>query len=159
VQMRDVASEAGVALGTIYRYFTSKDHLLAACQVEFARAEQRRLELRPTQGDTAADRVVDVLRRATRAQERQPQLTAAMVTAISSPDPAVSGCQREVTAVMAGVLAGPMGDIDPTLKAEITRALSHVWFSALLGWVNGWTNVGAVGEELESAARLLLRDI
>jgi len=159
VQMRDVASEAGVALGTIYRYFASKDHLLAACQVEFARGEQRRLELRPTQGDTAADRVVDVLRRATRAQERQPQLTAAMVTAISSPDPAVSGCQREVTAVMAAVLAGPMGDIDPTLKAEITRALSHVWFSALLGWVNGWTNVGAVGEELESAARLLLRDI
>ena len=159
VQMRDVATRAEVALGTIYRYFTSKDHLLAACQVEFARAEQRRLELRPTQGDTAADRVVDVLRRATRAQERQPQLTAAMVTAISSPDPAVSGCQREVTAVMAAVLAGPMGDIDPKLKAEITRALSHVWFSALLGWVNGWTNVGAVGEELESAARLLLRDI
>jgi len=159
VQMRDVASTASVALGTIYRYFTSKDHLLAACQVEFARAEQRRLELRPTQGDTAADRVVDVLRRATRAQERQPQLTAAMVTAISSPDPAVSGCQREVTAVMAAVLAGPMGDIDPKLKAEITRALSHVWFSALLGWVNGWTNVGAVGQELESAARLLLRDI
>ncbi len=159
VQMRDVASEAGVALGTIYRYFASKDHLLAACQVAFARAEQHRLELRPTQGDTAADRVVDVLRRATRAQERQPQLTAAMVTAISSPDPAVSGCQREVTAVMAAVLAGPMGDIDPKLKAEITRALSHVWFSALLGWVNGWTNVGAVGEELESAARLLLRDI
>ena len=83
VQMRDVASEAGVALGTIYRYFASKDHLLAACQVAFARAEQRRLELRPTQGDTAADRVVDVLRRATRAQERQPLLTAAMVTAIS----------------------------------------------------------------------------
>ena len=100
-----------------------------------------------------------MLRRATGAQERQPQLTAAMVTAISSPDPAVSGCQREVTGVMAAVLAGPMGDIDPELKAEITRALSHVWFSALLGWVNGWTNVGAVGEELESAARLLLRDI
>ena len=36
VQMRDVAGEAGVALGTIYRYFASKDHLLAACQVAFA---------------------------------------------------------------------------------------------------------------------------
>jgi hypothetical protein len=105
-----------------------------------------------------ADRVVDVLRRATRAQERQPQLTAAMVTAISSPDPAVSGCQREVTTVMAAVLAGPMRDVDPKLRPGIVRALSHVWFSALLGWVNGWTNVGAVGEELESAARLLLRD-
>src|ERR687898_701700 len=159
VQMRDVAREAGVALGTIYRYFASKDHLLAACQVEFAREEQRQLERRPTRGDTAADRVVDVLRRATRSQERQPLLTAAMVTAISSPDPAVSGCQRDVTAVMAAVLAEPMRDGDPKLRPGIVRALSHVWFSALLGWVNGWTNVGAVGEELESAARLLLRDV
>jgi AcrR family transcriptional regulator len=158
VQMRDVAREAGVALGTIYRYFASKDHLLAACQVEFARAEQHKLERQPPRGETPADRVVDVLRRATRAQEREPQLTAAMVTAISSPDPAVSGCQREVTTVMAAVLAGPMRDVDPKLRPGIVRALSHVWFSALLGWVNGWTNVGAVGEELESAARLLLRD-
>jgi AcrR family transcriptional regulator len=33
VQMRDVAAEAEVALGTIYRYFSSKDHLLAAALV------------------------------------------------------------------------------------------------------------------------------
>jgi hypothetical protein len=60
---------------------------------------------------------------------------------------------------MAGVLARPMGDIDPKLKTEITRPPRTCGFSALLGWVNGWTNVGAVGDELESAARLLLRDI
>src|SRR5262249_25905116 len=153
------ARGAGAALGPISRYFASRAHLLAACQVEFARAEQHKLERQPPRGDTPADRVVDVLRRATRAQERQPQLTAAMVTAISSPDPAVSGCQREVTAVMAAVLAGPMRDVAPRLRPGIGRALSHVWFSALLGGVNGWTNVGAVGEELESAARLLLRDV
>ncbi|TML66926.1 MAG: helix-turn-helix transcriptional regulator, partial [Actinobacteria bacterium] len=34
VQMRDVATRAQVALGTIYRYFASKDHLLAECQLE-----------------------------------------------------------------------------------------------------------------------------
>ena len=72
VQMRDVASEAGVALGTIYRYFASKDHLLAACQVEWAEEIQRRVHQRPPRGDTAADRVVDVLRRATRSNEKQP---------------------------------------------------------------------------------------
>ena len=38
VQMRDVAARAQVALGTIYRYFASKDHLLAACQLELWRA-------------------------------------------------------------------------------------------------------------------------
>jgi len=30
IQMRDVALEAGVTLGTVYRYFTSKEHLYAA---------------------------------------------------------------------------------------------------------------------------------
>ena len=33
VQMRDVAAQADVAMGTVYRYFTSKDHLLAATLV------------------------------------------------------------------------------------------------------------------------------
>ena len=159
VQMRDVAQEAGVALGTIYRYFASKDHLLAACQVEFARSIQQRLAERPARGGTAADRVVDVLRRATRRTEAEPLLMAAMVTAISSPDPAVEPCQREVTAVMGALLAEPMRDVDPQLRDGIVRTLSHVWYSALLGWVNGWATVGAVGDELESAARLLLRDV
>ena len=36
VQMRDVAERADVALGTIYRYFASKDQLLAAALVEWA---------------------------------------------------------------------------------------------------------------------------
>ena len=30
VRLRDVASHAGVALGTLYRYFGSKDHLMAS---------------------------------------------------------------------------------------------------------------------------------
>src|SRR5215813_7718082 len=36
IQMRDVAQEAGVALATIYRYFTSKEHLYAAAILEWA---------------------------------------------------------------------------------------------------------------------------
>ena len=36
IQMRDVAQEAGVALATVYRYFTSKEHLYAAALLEWA---------------------------------------------------------------------------------------------------------------------------
>ena len=46
VQMRDVAATAQVALGTIYRYFASKDHLLAATLVEWTKDLQRRLAMR-----------------------------------------------------------------------------------------------------------------
>ena len=156
VQMREVASTAQVALGTIYRYFASKDHLLAAALVEWAGDLQRRVAQRPPRGDTPADRVVDVVRRATRAIERQSQLAAALVTAVTAPDPAVSGCQQEVTAILVSVLSEPMCELDAELRVGVVRVLSHVWFSALLGWVNGWSTVGQVGDELEFAARLLL---
>lgn len=156
VQMRDVAATAQVALGTIYRYFASKDHLLSAALVEWARDLQPRLSVVPARGAGAADRLVEVLRRATRAIEHEPKLAAALVTAISAPDPAVSGCQEEVTAILTAVLSAPMDHLDAELRDGVIRVLSHVWFSSLLGWVNGWSNVGQVGEELEAAARLLL---
>ncbi|MEJ5255019.1 MAG: TetR family transcriptional regulator [Acidimicrobiales bacterium] len=157
VQMRDVATRANVALGTIYRYFSSKDHLLAAALVEWTRDLERRVTMRPPRGDTIADRVVDVLRRATRAMEREPKLSAAVVTALSSNDPGVTECQREVGIVMDRIqgLAFP-ADFDPALQARITRALDLVWFSSLVGWVNGWVGIAETGDELDSAAHLML---
>ena len=90
VQMRDVASTAGVALGTIYRYFSSKDHLLAAAMTEWTARLQGRVAQSPPRGDTAADQMVDVLHRACKAMERQPKLSVALVRALSSADAGVA---------------------------------------------------------------------
>jgi AcrR family transcriptional regulator len=155
VQMRDVATRAQVALGTIYRYFSSKDQLLAAALVEWSSDLERRLAQRPPKGITSADRVVDVLRRASRAMERHPTLTAALVTAIASPDPAVRDCQHDVDKIMVTLVSDPLRDV-PDAEG-VMRVLSWVWFASLIGWVNGWSNAGTVGDELERAARLLVR--
>ena len=158
VQMRDVAQQAGVALGTIYRYFASKDHLLAACQVELWRDLAATFKGRPLRGESTADRVVAVLRRATRAAEHEPQRTAALVTATSSPDPAARECQQQITVIIDEVLTSAIGDSDPERTERVIAVLRHVWWATLLGWVNGWSSVRTVGDELESAARLLLPD-
>ena len=42
VQMRDVAQHSGVALATVYRYFSSKDHLLAAALEDWQKRLTRR---------------------------------------------------------------------------------------------------------------------
>jgi TetR/AcrR family transcriptional regulator, cholesterol catabolism regulator len=157
VQMRDVAARANVALGTIYRYFSSKDHLLAAALVEWANDLERRVGQRPPRGGTTADRVVDILGRATRAMEKEPELSAAVVTALSSSEPKVVECQREVGIVMDRIQSQAFpADFDAELRSRITRMLGHVWFSALVGWVNGWFGMGDAGEELASAAHLTL---
>lgn len=159
VQMRDVASRAQVALGTIYRYFTSKDHLLAECQLESWRTIGDRIARRPLQGATAADRVVDLIRRVMRAVDREPQQAAALITASSSPDPAVRDCQVEMVALQDATFATAIGDLDPVRAADIARTLRYVWFSTLLGWVNGWNGYEDIEVEFEAAARLLLDDL
>src|SRR5438876_8814514 len=79
VQMREVAADADVALGTLYRYFPSKDHLLISAMVDQIEAMRERLGGRPPSGDTPVERVIDVLGRATRAFTRQRDVTTAML--------------------------------------------------------------------------------
>ncbi|MFN8016696.1 MAG: TetR family transcriptional regulator [Acidimicrobiales bacterium] len=157
VQMRDVATSAGVALGTIYRYFSSKDHLLAAAMVEWTHDLERRVGQKPPKGDTTTERVSDVLGRATRAMEKEPKLSESVVTALLSPDRGAAACQEEVSATMIRIMSTALGDdFDPEFKAQATRTLGHVWFSALIGWVNGWSGMEKVADELAIATHLVL---
>ena len=157
VQMRDVATSAGVALGTIYRYFSSKDHLLAAAMVEWTHDLERRVGQKPPKGETTTERVSDVLGRATRAMEKEPKLSESVVTALLSPDRGAAACQEEVSATMIRIMSTALGDdFDPEFKSQATRTLGHVWFSALIGWVNGWSGIEKVADELAIATHLIL---
>lgn len=157
VQMRDVASRSEVALGTIYRYFSSKDHLLAAALVTWTNDLERRVAARPPKGRSPSARVDDVLRRATGSMEKQPLLTEAVILAISSPDPGAASCQADVAAAMARVMDQALPeDLDPQVRVEVARVLNFVWYGALLGWVNGWSGTDDVGREITAATRLLL---
>ena len=156
VQMRDVAAKADVALGTLYRYFPSKDHLLIAALAEQVSTLQTRLAQKPPRGTSAADRVVDVLRRASRALEREPRLTAALVTALSSADPSVAEAKQEVNDILGSVIADAV-DHDALAQSEdVVRVLGHVWFAALVSWVGGMAPTGQMGDDLEITARLIL---
>ena len=157
VQMRDVAAEAGVALGTVYRYFESKERLLLEANLEQVEALRIRLSDRPPSGATAADRVVDVLRRASRTQTRRPEATAAMVRALGSARPEESDAVARVSEAMTGIITGAMHGGDPSERDRaVARVLSQVWLSSLIGWVGGVDGAEVVGDDLERAARLLI---
>jgi AcrR family transcriptional regulator len=156
VQMRDVAVTANVALATIYRYFSSKDHLLAAAMTEWTARLQGRVAQSPPRGETAADQMVDVLHRACKAMERQPKLSVALVRALSSADAGVtesaSAVQQQIAAMGNDILA----DLSPTVRADILAVLGHVWYSALVSWANGRRDFASVMQELERASRVLI---
>jgi AcrR family transcriptional regulator len=158
VQMREVAATADVALGTIYRYFSSKDHLLAAAMAEWTGALQAQLLAEPPRGKAPVDRLVDVLRRACQNLERQPLLTRALITSLSSSGDDVAECTKEVERRMSAMTGTVLSGLDPEVRDGVTAVLRHVWYSGLLSWANGRMDITEVGDELERAARLLLAD-
>lgn len=156
VQMRDVAARADVAMGTVYRYFTSKDHLLAATLVHWLEQLEERLAQQPARGHDPADRVLDVLDRALRAMGRQPKLVGAVFLALSSPDPAAVACQQQLTEVMERIITGAIGAPAPPDLSDRARMIGHVWYSAMVGWIAGWATLSHVYDELTVATELLL---
>ena len=158
VQMREVADRADVALGTLYRYFPSKIHLLvSALASEFERTKER-LGRRPVPGNAPADRIIYVLDKVTRSMQREPLLTEAMTRAFMFADPSAAAEVNTVAALMEQILTDAMHDGDPTAdERAIARVIGDVWLSNLVAWVTRRASAADVTRQLELAARLLLR--
>ena len=66
------------------------------------------------------------------------------------------GCQQQITFLMEGIIARAMGEFDIPDMADRARMIGHVWYSALVGWINGWSTMVRVYDELAVSVRLLL---
>jgi AcrR family transcriptional regulator len=158
VQMRTVAERAHVALGTLYRYFPSKIHLLVSGLAREFERTQERLDRRPIPGETPHDRMVYVLGRITRSMQREPMLTEAMTRAFMFADPSAAAEVNTVARLMEHMLTKAMHDGEPSADDKaIARVIGDVWLSNLVAWVTRRASADDVSNHVELAARLLLR--
>jgi TetR/AcrR family transcriptional regulator, cholesterol catabolism regulator len=160
VQMRAVAERADVALGTLYRYFPSKIHLLvSALAREFGRTLDRLARVN-IPGDSPYERMVFVLRRTTKAMQRDPMLTEAMTRAFMFADPSAAAEVNVVAQQMEQLFTKAMHDGEPSADDKaIARVIGDVWLSNLVAWVTRRASADDVSNHLELAARLLLRSL
>jgi AcrR family transcriptional regulator len=158
VQMRTVAERADVALGTLYRYFPSKIHLLVSGLAREFERIQEKLDRTPIPGETPYDRMLYVLDRTTRAMQREPMLTEAMTRAFMFADPSAAAEVNTVARLMEHILTKAMHDGEPSASdVAIARVIGDVWLSNLVAWVTRRASANDVTNHLELAARLLLR--
>jgi AcrR family transcriptional regulator len=158
VQMRTVAEQANVALGTLYRYFPSKIHLLVSALVrEFERTQQK-LDRTTIPGETPYERMLFVLGRITKSMQRDPMLTEAMTRAFMFADPSAAAEVNTVARLMERTLTQAIHEGEPTAdEVAIARIIGDVWLSNLVAWVTRRASADDVSSHLELAARLLLR--
>lgn len=165
VRLRDVASHAGVALGTVYRRFRSKeDLLLAALELEMTDLE-RRVAQKPPRGDSPLARITAFFQISTRALCRRPQLARALLRAAASGDEELT---QKVAAVhtrmedwITDALCGESATHSEAIPSERARALAYtlqlVWFASLVGWSGGLHGQAGVIDHTRTAAELMLR--
>ncbi|MFD6952583.1 TetR family transcriptional regulator [Nocardiopsis sp. NPDC060348] len=167
MQMRSVAERAGVALGTLYRYFPSKMDLVVAVVTEELDLLEGGIVRHPPTADTAAGRAVDVLLRATRGLMREPELADALVRSLIMAEVKIELDVRIsdlVWRVATGNLEGASGE-DGAEGTGVDRgstgyvlagSLTSVWIFELVEILKGRRDVDEVERRLHTAAERLL---
>ncbi|MFJ3142763.1 TetR family transcriptional regulator [Streptomyces halstedii] len=156
VQMREVADAAGVALGTLYRYFPSKVHLLVALMEDQLQRLHAALRRRPPSAGCADRRVAETLMRAFRALQREPHLADAMVRALTFADRGVSPEVDAVSRLTTAIILDAMRLEEPTRdQLAVVRVIEHTWLSALITWLSGRESIAQVRRDIETVCRLI----
>jgi TetR/AcrR family transcriptional regulator, cholesterol catabolism regulator len=157
VQMRAVAEKADVALGTLYRYFPSKIHLLVSGLARELERGQERTDRANVPGETAYDRLLYVLGRITRAMQRDPNLTEAMTRAFMFADASAAAEVDAVGKLIERMFTRALHEGEPTEEDRaLARVIGDVWLSNLVAWVTRRSSASDVAERLELTVRLLL---
>jgi AcrR family transcriptional regulator len=155
VKISEVARDSGVALGTLYRYFASKEHLFAAAFVEWQGALKKKLEKEPPQGGTEVDRLRDVFHRTIRAFQLQPQFFRVVMMLTATTDTYAADLYQSVSSqfhdVVQMAFCGPF-DED---RHAIFRTVNAVLDESLRSWVMNRATIQDVYANVDNAMRLI----
>ena len=158
VQMRDVAQRSGVALATVYRYFNSKDHLLAAALEDWQKRLTRRI-LASRAGRADQDPlpgVLQYLRRAQRAFHRNPEMTALMLHIATSTDPEARATIDQMNRTNVEMFNSLLDGLAPEDIPNITFGLNAALSNALAGVLTGMLTLEESLSRVAWIARVLL---
>jgi TetR/AcrR family transcriptional regulator, cholesterol catabolism regulator len=169
VRQRDVAARAGVALGTLYKRFRSKEDILSAALERETAQLERKLEKLPVKAATAEDRLIQFYTVLTKALTKRPHFARAVLRAMASGQPEVAkhvlAYQGRMNAMLIATMRGggrmsySDATVSPPTEKEQTLALllQQNWFASLIGWSAGMHSPSEVIEHVRMAARLLLK--
>ncbi len=156
IQMKDVAAAADVALGTVYRYFHSKDHLFAEVLAAWGRQLRTNVERRPLRGETNAERLTDVLHRSMRGFQCRPQLARVVMELEASSDPftrEIFACNNQENV---NLWSEAIQDLGEPVTREVVQAASAVFDLQMRRWAVGAHSIADAYDHISQGVWLLL---
>lgn len=155
VKISEVARDSGVALGTLYRYFASKEHLFAAAFVEWQGALKKKLEKEQPQGDSEADRLRDIFHRTIRAFQLQPQFFRVVMMLAATTDAYAADLYQSVASqfhdTVQMAFEGPFDEDHQAIFGTINAVLDE----SLRSWVMNRLTIQDVYANVDNTIRLI----
>ena len=164
VRLRDVAARANVALGTLYKRFSSKeDILVAALEMECNQFEDLMRQF-PPEGDTAQVRLAFFFTLSSRALFQRPNFARAVLRAVSSGVEGIAAKVMNYQETMTRMIVHTIRDggwereeIEPRpIEADVSFMLQKIWYADLIGWVGNVRTEDEVIASMGRASELLL---
>ncbi|QNJ90032.1 TetR/AcrR family transcriptional regulator (plasmid) [Mycolicibacterium fluoranthenivorans] len=156
VQMRAVADQVGIAVGTLYRYFPSKTHLLVSALTR----EFHRLDAScdwTTIGATPQQRLKMLTARLHDDWQRDPQLTEAMTRAFVIADTTAASAVNQAAQVIEQLLATTLAGGEPTdHHRQIAGLIADVWLANLAAFISNRATAAQARDHIDRAVQLLL---
>jgi AcrR family transcriptional regulator len=159
VQVKEIADRAGVSLGTLYNYFSSKERFFAEVMIRWA--DNLPLNVRnhpPAAQASPAERLKNTLRRALRAFEKQPQMARLINVLVMSTDPLAAGILDRLNQSTTDAYMQALAGIDPTRARRMIDVINAVFGSVVREWSQGRLTIGEVRDRIDSAVSLVVGD-
>jgi AcrR family transcriptional regulator len=158
VQMREVAELADVALGTLYRYFPSKVHLLVSAMGRTFASLRDNARAGGSEG-TPRERIYRVVATVTRFLARNRRLSGAMLRALMTADSSAAADVEEVGELLVSIIASATHDAGhpPTEDDFLTaHVIGKVWLVDVLTFLSGRMTLSQVLEDLQRTIDLVV---
>ena len=157
VRLRDVAADAGVALGTVYKRFQSKEEILLAALEKEVGAFNDLIRQYPLEGPNPEQRVTQLFALATSAMCQRENFARAVLRAAASGEPGlterITRFHTVITNLIEITIEGPEGR---TSDPRVAYLLQQIWFAALVGWMGGLHDEDSVVDQMRFAVTRLL---
>lgn len=158
IQMKDIADRAQVSLAAMYRYFASKEHLLAEALVDWAEARGRGVDRRPPSG-TVSEQFAALVRRGLSAYRRAPQYAELFLETSASRDASAIEALGRLSELIGGSMHAALQGIDPSIAADVRQTIGNAWVGGLFSAVHGRTTFAELERSTVAACRLLLEPL
>jgi AcrR family transcriptional regulator len=158
IQVKDVAEKAAVSLGTLYHYFSSKEHLFAEVLVRWASAFGPNVQRRSLAAESPTERLVEVFHRALRAFQHQPQMGRLVNVLLVSTDSFAVELIGRLEQATVSTYVEALAPMPPVAARPIVDVANAVFGGALREWSMGRMSIVEVYDRVTEAIHLLLDD-